>query len=106
MSIVRKLWVVVMLCLAGMAGAADLPAVFPQVRSIFPEADTYGGFEGTPPSVAVYQGGKRIGYIFLTEDVLTAATTFPKDRDKLDVPASTLMDPRILRYAQSEWSLY
>ena len=43
---------------------------------------------------------------FLTEDVLTAATTFPKDRDKLDVPASTLMDPRILRYAQSEWSLY
>lgn len=70
MSIVRKLWVVVMLCLAGMAGAADLPAVFPQVRSIFPEADAYGGFEGTPPSVAVYQGGKRIGYIFLTEDVL------------------------------------
>jgi len=43
---------------------------------------------------------------FLTEDVLTAATTFPKDRDKLDVPASTLMDPRILRYAQSEWSVY
>ena len=70
MSIVRKLWVVVMLCLAGMAGAADLPAVFPQVRSIFPEADAYGGFEGTPPSVAVYLGGKRIGYIFLTEDVL------------------------------------
>jgi Regulator of nitric oxide reductase transcription len=54
----------------GMAQAADLPAVYPQVRSIFPDAEAYGGFEGTPPSAAVYKGGKPIGYIFLTEDVL------------------------------------
>ncbi len=61
---------VVALGLAGMAQAADLPAVYPQVRSIFPDADAYGGFEGTPPSAAVFKGGKPIGYIYLTEDVL------------------------------------
>ena len=42
----------------------------------------------------------------LTPDELAAAAVFPKDRGRLDVPASTLMDPRILRYAQSEWALY
>lgn len=55
---------------AGMAQAADLPAVYPQVRNIFPDAEAYGGFEGAPPSAAVFKGGKPIGYIFLTEDVL------------------------------------
>lgn len=60
----------VALGLAGTAQAADLPAVYPQVRSIFPDADAYGGFEGTPPSAAVFKGGKPIGYIYLTEDVL------------------------------------
>lgn len=63
------LWVMV-LGVAGMAQAADLPAVYPQVRNIFPDAEAYGGFEGTPPSAAVFKGGKPIGYVFLTEDVL------------------------------------
>lgn len=61
---------VVVLGFAGTAQAADLPAVYPQVRSIFPDAEAYGGFEGTPPAAAVYKGGKPIGYVFLTEDVL------------------------------------
>jgi Na+-translocating ferredoxin:NAD+ oxidoreductase RnfG subunit len=56
--------------LAGKVVAADLSAVYPQVRSIFPDAEAYGGFEGTPPAAAVYKGGKPIGYVFLTEDVL------------------------------------
>ncbi|MDR2240842.1 MAG: NosR/NirI family protein [Zoogloeaceae bacterium] len=56
--------------LAGEARAADLPAVYPQARGIFPAADAYGGFEGMPPSAAVYKDGKPIGYLFLTDDVL------------------------------------
>ncbi|MCC7168362.1 MAG: 4Fe-4S binding protein [Rhodospirillales bacterium] len=52
------------------AQAADLPAVYPQARSIFPDAEAYGGFEGTPPSAGVFRGGKIIGYIYLTDDVL------------------------------------
>lgn len=63
------LWMM-MLGVVGMAQAADLPAVYPQVRNIFPDAEAYGGFEGTPPSAAVFKGGKPIGYVFLTDDVL------------------------------------
>ncbi|CAG1011405.1 Putative electron transport protein YccM [Burkholderiales bacterium] len=55
---------------AGLALAADLPSVYPQARSIFPEADGYSGFEGLPQSVAVYKDGKVVGYLFLTEDVI------------------------------------
>lgn len=60
----------VWLCIAGIAQAANLASVYPQARSIFPDAEAYGGFEGTPPSVAAYKGGRIIGYLFLTEDVL------------------------------------
>ncbi len=70
MSSVSKICSVLLLCLAGLAGAADLPFIYPQARGIFPDADAYGGFEGTPPSVPVYKAGKIIGYLFLTDDVL------------------------------------
>ena len=43
---------------------------------------------------------------FLSAEQLTAATVFPLDRRPLDLPPSTLMDPRILRYAQGEWATY
>ncbi len=43
---------------------------------------------------------------FLTDDELRAAQVFPRDRPPLDMPPSTLMDPRILRYAQGEWKQY
>lgn len=50
--------------------AADLLLPYPQLRNIFPDAEAYGGFEGSPPSVAVFKGGQAIGYVFLTDDVL------------------------------------
>jgi polyferredoxin len=50
--------------------AADLSSIYPQIRNFFPHAESYGGFEGTPPSAAVFQQGKIIGYVFLTDDVL------------------------------------
>ncbi|WP_439031572.1 polyamine aminopropyltransferase [Gordonia terrae] len=43
---------------------------------------------------------------FLGPEQLTAATVFPLDRQPIDLPPSTLMDPRILRYAQGEWATY
>ncbi len=43
---------------------------------------------------------------FLTDAQLQAATVFPADRQPLDMPASTLMDPVILEYAQQEWANY
>ncbi|WP_374247286.1 polyamine aminopropyltransferase [Gordonia sp. ABSL49_1] len=43
---------------------------------------------------------------FLSPDELASAAVFPLDRPPLDMPPSTLMDPRILRYAQSEWTVY
>ena len=64
------LLLVVVLGLAGTAQAADLSSVYPQVRNIFPDAEAYGGFEGAPLSAAVYKGGKPIGYVFFTDDVL------------------------------------
>lgn len=43
---------------------------------------------------------------YLTPAVLTAAATFPADRARLDVPASTLLRPRVLDYARAEWRGY
>ncbi|MGV9709258.1 polyamine aminopropyltransferase [Gordonia sp. NPDC003424] len=43
---------------------------------------------------------------FLTAPELSAAAVFPQDRRPIPVAPSTLMDPRILRYAQGEWSVY
>ncbi|MFZ5511311.1 MAG: FMN-binding protein, partial [Pseudomonadota bacterium] len=57
-------------CASAPLQAADLPSVFPQLRNMFPDAEAYGGFEGTPPSAAVYKAGKVVGYVFLTGDVL------------------------------------
>ncbi len=66
----RRLMGVLLLCLSGLAAAADLPFIYPQARNIFHDAEAYGGFEGVPPSVPVFKGGKVIGYLFLTDDVL------------------------------------
>ncbi|MFI7074683.1 polyamine aminopropyltransferase [Micromonospora sediminicola] len=43
---------------------------------------------------------------FLTPPVLAAAAAFPADRARVDVPASTLLQPRVLEYAREEWRGY
>lgn len=43
---------------------------------------------------------------FLDESVLEAATVFPADRRRVEVPPSTLMRPRIIEYAGDEWRHY
>lgn len=66
----RLLLAVLLLVLAGAAAAAGLAERYPQARGIFPAADAFGELEGAPPSAAVYQGGKVVGYLYLTDDVL------------------------------------
>ena len=59
--------------------------------------------QGAPPELHLRAPGPMR---FLSESELSAAAVFPLDRQPLDMPPSTLMDPRILRYAQGEWATY
>ncbi|GGM02271.1 MULTISPECIES: polyamine aminopropyltransferase [Micromonospora] len=43
---------------------------------------------------------------FLDAETLRSAATFPADRRRVDVPASTLLNPRVLEYARTEWRGY
>lgn len=43
---------------------------------------------------------------FLDSATLRLAANFPADRPRLDVPASTLLQPRVLEYAREEWRGY
>ncbi len=70
MIIRRFLFGLLAICLGGWAQAAELSTTYPQLHSIFPQAERYGDFEGSPPSAAVFQDGKTIGYVFLSDDVL------------------------------------
>ena len=96
MQIVRVLGTLLLWCIASLAPAADFPSVYPQARTIFPDAEAYGGFEGKPPSVAAYRGGRIIGYLFLTEDVLRIpayscllyTSPSPRDRTRSRMPSS------------------
>ncbi len=63
------------------------------------------GSAGTeqPPGLTV---AAPPGLRFLTTDELRAASVFPLDRAPRTMPTSTLINPRILSYSQSEWAAY
>ncbi|MGN9811879.1 polyamine aminopropyltransferase [Micromonospora sp. BQ11] len=58
----------------------------------------------TPPTLALPADAPRLR--FLDADTLAAAGAFPADRRRVDVPASTLLRPRVLEYARGEWRGY
>ena len=58
----------------------------------------------TPPALGLPADAPPLR--FLTPSVLAAAASFPADRSRLDVPASTLLQPRVLEYARVEWRGY
>ncbi|NES26033.1 polyamine aminopropyltransferase [Micromonospora terminaliae] len=58
----------------------------------------------TPPALGLPADAPPLR--FLTPSVLAAAATFPADRARVDVPASTLLQPRVLEYARAEWRGY
>ncbi|GIG95017.1 polyamine aminopropyltransferase 1 [Plantactinospora mayteni] len=43
---------------------------------------------------------------YLDAGTLRAGTNFPPDRQRLDLPPSTLLHPRVLEYARAEWRRY
>jgi spermidine synthase len=57
----------------------------------------------TPPALGLARGPVLR---FLDEPTLAAAATFPRDRGRLAVQPSTLLQPRILEYARTEWTDY
>jgi polyferredoxin/Na+-translocating ferredoxin:NAD+ oxidoreductase RnfG subunit len=52
------------------AAAATVAELYPQTRNLFPEADRFGELSGDPRAAPVYQGGKPVGYVFLTKDIV------------------------------------
>ena len=52
------------------AAAATVAELYPQARTLFPEADRFGELSGDPRAAPVYQGGKPAGYLFLTKDIV------------------------------------
>ncbi|MEV4809525.1 polyamine aminopropyltransferase [Micromonospora avicenniae] len=57
-----------------------------------------------PPALALPADAPRLR--FLNSATLAAAATFPADRGRIVVPASTLLQPRVLEYARTEWRGY
>lgn len=53
------------------AAGVEIADADPQARSLFPQADRVGASEGSPPAAPVYRQGKVIGYLFLTQDIVS-----------------------------------
>ncbi|MEH1014879.1 polyamine aminopropyltransferase [Micromonospora sp. CPCC 206060] len=58
----------------------------------------------TPPALELPAGAPVLR--FLDPETLRLAANFPADRRRIDVPASTLLQPRVLEYARAEWRGY
>ncbi|MBO4207048.1 polyamine aminopropyltransferase [Micromonospora echinofusca] len=58
----------------------------------------------TPPALELPAGAPALR--FLDPETLRLAGNFPADRRRLDVPESTLLQPRVLEYARAEWRGY
>ena len=70
-GITRIFAVLLAIALWGMMApaAADITEEFPQVNTLFPEADRFGPFEGEPRGAEVWQGDTLVGYVLLTNDI-------------------------------------
>ena len=58
----------------------------------------------TPPPLALPADAPPLR--FLDADTLRAAAVFPADRRRVEVQESTLLHPRVLEYARTEWRSY
>ncbi len=67
------LWILLAVLLMvpwGHALAASGQDLNPWAKQFFPQADALGAFAGDPPAAPVYQDGKEVGYLFVTDDVV------------------------------------
>ena len=85
------------------AGFATVPyhVDVPSVRRLGVRARRAGGH---PAGAGAAR--RRAPAAFPEPAVMRAAADFPADRGRLDVPASTLLRPRVLEYARAEWRGY
>jgi NosR/NirI family transcriptional regulator, nitrous oxide reductase regulator len=68
--VIRLFALFLILGMTAPAFAETIDELYPQVKDFFPQADRFGEIEGKPPSAAVYQGQRLMGYAYLTNDVL------------------------------------
>lgn len=54
----------------GHAHAASAQDLYPLAKQFFPQAAALGAFAGDPPAAPVYQDGKAVGYLLVTDDVV------------------------------------
>ncbi len=63
-----------LLCLflgvAAPARGETIAELYPTVKDFFPQADRFGELEGNPPSAAIHQGERLLGYAYLTSDIV------------------------------------
>jgi hypothetical protein len=70
MAALTRLIAALLLAAAAAAQAQDFAAAHPQALAWFPEADRIGELQGEPKAAPVFAGGRTIGYVFLTDDVV------------------------------------
>ncbi len=67
-------WIALALCwlVVPSTGHAEAPDELLQlVKQFFPQADMVGPFKGEPSAAVVYKGQSRLGYVFLTDQVVS-----------------------------------
>jgi NosR/NirI family nitrous oxide reductase transcriptional regulator len=64
-----RLLLVLSLWSASLQGA-EIDALFPRIQSFFPQATAVGALQGDPPAAPVFRGEQKLGYVFLTDDVV------------------------------------
>lgn len=69
-TVARLAGAVLGLLLPVAGAAATIAELYPQARTLFPAADRFGELSGDPRAAPVYQGGKPVGYLFLTKDIV------------------------------------
>ncbi|MCW8918123.1 MAG: NosR/NirI family protein [Gammaproteobacteria bacterium] len=67
-TITHHLLLAALLLVSLSAGAASI-SDFPQVKTMFPEADSFGPFEGEPVAAKALKGDELVGYVLLTNDI-------------------------------------
>jgi spermidine synthase len=81
-------------------GGSPIRPTPPPARPTLPPA----GAAADGPAVALAPDAPPLR--FVDGPVLRAATVFPPDRDRVPVEPSTLLQPRVLEYARTEWRSY
>lgn len=68
-----RLFALILCLLSGgivFAGGQSIAELYPQIKTIFPQADRFGELEGEPPAAAIHRGESLLGYAYLTSDII------------------------------------